>query len=234
MKVAIVIAGGVGTRTQQNIPKQFINVCDKPIIIYTLEQFQKHDEIDAIEAVCLQGWETILEAYAQQFGIAKLRWIVPGGVNTQESIYNGLRNLEGKCKKDDIVIIHDGIRPMVENLVISSCIEVCEKYGNGISALPVYEQIFKRKDEVSTDEYIRRDDYCILQTPQAYYFDHITECYRKGFDMGVGIGASSYANTLMTDLGYRLYFSMGSTKNIKITTKEDIEIFRAMLRTHGD
>lgn len=230
MNIAIIIAGGVGARTGQHIPKQFINVYDKPIIVYTLEKFQVHKEIDAIEVVCLKGWEEVLQTYARQYGIAKLKWIVPGGGSSQESIYKGLVNLENRCRDDDIVIIHDGIRPMVEEKVISSCISSCRKYGNGITALPIYEQIFKVLDEKSTDSYIPRETLRILQTPQAYHYRKLLNVYEEGYKKKNGMQASAYANTLMTDLGYILYFSAGSTKNIKITTKDDIEIFKAMLK----
>jgi len=230
MNIAIIIAGGVGSRTGQYIPKQFINVFDKPIIIYTLEKFQAHKEIDAIEVVCLKGWEEVLQTYALQYGIAKLRWIVPGGGSAQESIYKGLANLENLCSDEDIVVIHDGIRPMVEENVISSCISCSREYGNGITALPIYEQIFRVLDEKSTDSYIPRENLRILQTPQAYRYRDLLDVYKEGYRKKIGMHASAYANTLMTDLGYVLYFSAGSTKNIKITTKDDVEIFKAMLR----
>ena len=130
MNIAIIIAAGSGQRMGQDIPKQFINVYDKPVLIYTLEGFQKHPEIDAIEVVCLDGWHDILNAYAKQFGITKLKWIISGGKSGQESIRNGVFHLEGKCKAEDIVIIHDGIRPLVDASVLSDVIIKCKTYGN--------------------------------------------------------------------------------------------------------
>lgn len=230
MKIAIIIAGGVGARTGQQIPKQFIHVLDKPIIIYTLEKFQNSSEIDAIEVVCLSGWEEILRAYALQYGIAKLKWTVSGGASSQESIYQGLINLKNECEENDIVVIHDGIRPMVEERILKSCIESCRKNGNGITALPIYEQVFRAEDETKTRSYIPREQLKILQTPQAYKYGMIMNAYHEGFSKNIGIHSSSYANTLMVDLGYPLFFSEGSTKNIKITTKDDVEIFKAMLK----
>src|SRR5574344_1899933 len=112
MNIAIILASGSGERMKQDIPKQFINVYDKPVIIYTLETFQKHPDIDAIEVVCLDGWQDILKAYAKQFNIEKLAWITTGGATAQESIRNGIYNLEGQCSPGDTIIIHDGIRPM--------------------------------------------------------------------------------------------------------------------------
>lgn len=231
MNIAIIIAGGVGSRTGNKIPKQFINVNDKPIIIYTLERFQRHPLIDAIEVVCLDGWHDILWAYAEQYGIAKLRYVVSGGNSSQESIKIGLDSLNEVCNEDDIVVIHDGIRPMVDEDIITSCIETCRRNGNGVTAYPVYEQIFETSDGKTTDKYILREGLRIVQTPQAYMYSEILDVYKEGFENNIGIHGSSYANTLMSDMGKKLHFSVGSTKNIKITTKDDIAIFKAMLNT---
>lgn len=229
MNIAVVIASGVGQRTGNHIPKQFICVFDKPIIVYTLEKFQNAPNIDAIEVVCLKGWEEVLKSYALQYGIAKLKWITPGGSSAQESIFAGLKNLVGECYENDVVVIHDGIRPMLDSDILDSCINVCLEKGNGVTALPVYEQVFKIDDEESTKEYIPREELRILQTPQAYRYGEIKSAYEEAFQNNLGRQASSYANTMMTELGKTLYFSKGSTKNIKITTKDDIEIFKAML-----
>ena len=134
MNVAVIIAGGSGSRMHQDIPKQFINVYDKPVIIYTLEGFQRHPEIDAIEVVCLDGWHDILKAYAKQFNIDKLKWVVSGGNTGQESIRNGVFHLEGICSEDDIVVIHDGIRPLVDDTVLTDVIIKCRQYGNGVTS----------------------------------------------------------------------------------------------------
>jgi len=228
--VALIIAAGVGARTGNQVPKQFITVNEKPIVIYTLEKFQQSDRIDAIGVVCLSGWEGTLDAYARQHGIAKLLWIYQGGTSSQESIYNGLKGLMRELDADDIVVIHDGIRPMVDEYIIDSCIDSCIKNGNGISTLPVYEQVFRADSEETTTECIPRDSLRILQTPQAYRFGEILRAYHDGFSQGIGISGSSYANTLMVELGKTLYFADGSTKNIKITTADDIAIFKAMLQ----
>lgn len=234
MNVAMIIAGGVGSRTGNKIPKQFINVNDKPIIIYTLERFQKHQMVDSIEVVCLDGWHDILQAYAEQFGIAKLKYVVSGGSSSQESIKIGLDNLKGVCGNDDIVVIHDGIRPMVDENIITSCIETCNDKGNGVTAYPVYEQIFETADGETADKYIPREGLRIVQTPQAYKYGEISDVYTEGFEKNIGIHGSAYANTLMSDMGNTLYFSVGSTKNIKITTKDDIAIFKAMLNAENE
>ena len=234
MNVAVSIAGGSGTRMGQDIPKQFINVYDKPVLIYTLEGFQKHPKIDAIEVVCIDGWHDIVWAYAKQFNIDKLKWIVSGGKTGQESIRNGVYNLEGKCGPDDVIIIHDGIRPLVDATVLSDVIIKCEQYGNAVTSLPYNEQIFIVDDEISTTQYIPRETLRRVQTPQAYKFGKLDRAYHRAFEEGIGIKGSSYTNTMMVELGERLYFAAGSDKNIKLTTKDDLEMFKAYLKMDQD
>ena len=229
--IAIIIAGGKGNRMGQDIPKQFIHIYDKPIIIYTLEGFQKHPEIDEIEVVCIDGWESVLEAYAKQFNITKLKYIVKGGETGQESIRNGVYNLEGKINDDDNVIIHDGIRPLVEPMVLSDVIVKCNRYGNGVTSLPYNEQIFVIDDELSTTKYIPRETLRRVSTPQAYKFKKLYDKYHEAYEKKIGIYGSSYTNTMMVELGERLYFAAGSDKNIKLTTKDDIELFKAYLNS---
>ena len=234
MTTAIIIAGGSGSRMGQDIPKQFINIYDKPVIIYTLEGFQKHPQIDAIEVVCLDGWQEVLRAYAKQFNITKLAGIVKGGETGQESIRNGVYALEGRCADDDTVIIHDGIRPLVDETVLTDVILKCEKYGNAVTSMPYNEQIFIVDDEISTVKYIPRETLRRVSTPQAYKFGKLLSSYRRAFAEGIGIYGSSYTNTMMVELGERLYFAAGSDKNIKLTTKDDLEMFKAYLKSDKD
>ncbi len=234
--IALIIAGGAGHRMQQDIPKQFINVYDKPVLIYTLEGFQKHPQIDAIELVCIDGWQDMVWAYAKQFNITKLKWIVPGGNSGQESIRNGVFNLEGKAEDDDIVIIHDGIRPLVDEMVLSDVIVVCKKYGNAVTSLPYNEQIFvvNEEDESTTRKYIPRETLRRVSTPQAYRFGKLDWAYHEAFEKEIGIKGSAYTNTMMVDLGETLHFAAGSDKNIKLTTKDDLEMFKAYLKSDKD
>ena len=227
--IALIIAGGSGQRMGQDVPKQFLTVNEKPILIYTLEGFQKHPLIDAIEVVCIDGWQHVLEAYAKQFNITKLKWITAGGDSGQESIRNGVYNLEGKIGDDDIVIVHDGIRPLVDAHVLSDVIEKAEKYGNAVTSLPYNEQIFVIDDEISTTKYIPRETLRRVSTPQAYNYRLLDDKYHEAFEKEIGIYGSHYTNTMMTELGVRLYFAEGSDKNIKLTTKDDLEIFKAYL-----
>lgn len=234
MNIALIIASGTGSRMGQDIPKQFLNVFDKPVIIWTLENFQRHPEIDAIEVVCLNGWQEVLHAYAKQFGITKLKWIIPGGATAQESIRNGVFNLRGECSKDDIIIVHDGIRPLIDEFVISDILIKCRQYGNGVTSLPYNEQIFVAETPEYSTKYIPRDTLRRVSTPQAYRFGKINWAYEKAFTENFGIQASTYVNTLMAELGEKLYFAAGSEKNIKLTSKDDFELFKCMLKAKVD
>lgn len=228
--IALIIAGGSGARMGQDIPKQFINVYDKPVLVYTLEGFQNHPSIDAIEVVCIDGWHDALKAYAKQFGITKLQWVISGGSNCQESIRNGVYCLQGKISDDDIVVVHDGIRPLVDESVLSDVIDKGKQYGAAVSSLPYNEQIFVTDDHISTTKYIPRDTLRRVSTPQAYRFDLLISKYREAYEKGIGVYDSQYTNTMMVDLGVTLYFAKGSEKNIKLTTKDDLEIFKTYLK----
>ena len=215
--IALIIAGGVGARMGQDIPKQFINVHDKPVIVYTLEAFQKHPQIDAIEVVCLDGWHDVLRAYAKQFGISKLEKVVSGGRNGQDSIRNGF---------------HDAIRPMVSADVITDNIRVCRQYGNAITVVPCTAAMLKTYDSLSTEEQVPRDNLKITQTPQAFFLKDICEAHKEALNKGITNSVASC--TMYIELGRKLYMSQGSEKNLKLTTAEDIEIFKALLKAKKD
>lgn len=228
--IAIIIAGGVGSRMGHDIPKQFIEVEGKPVLMYTLEGFQKHPMVDVIVLVCIDGWQEDVRRWCAQSGITKLRKIVTGGASGQESIRNGVFSLEGECAQDDVVIIHDGIRPLVDAFVLTDVIEKCLRYGNAVTSLPYNEQIFVVDDEISTVKYIPRETLRRVSTPQAYLFGRLDWAYHEAFEKKIGIYGSSYTNTMMVELGERLYFAAGSDKNVKLTTPDDLEWFRAYLR----
>lgn len=232
--IALIIAGGVGSRMGYDIPKQFINVYNKPIIIYTLETFQMHPQIDEIEVVCIDGWEDTLKTYCEKFGITKLKYIVKGGSTGQESIRNGVYNLENKCDANDTIIIHDGVRPLVDEEVLTDVINKCNQYGNAVSSMPYNEQIFLIDDEISTTKYIPREKLRRVVTPQAYKFKKLDEKYHEAFEKEIGIYGSSYTNTMMVELGETLYFAAGSDKNIKLTTIDNLMIFKAMLDVENE
>ena len=225
--IALLIAGGSGNRMGQDIPKQFLTVNERPVIIYTLEAFQKHPEIDEIAVVCIDGWQSVLQAYANQFNITKLMHIVVGGKNGQDSIRNGVYELEKYHKPDDIVLIHDAIRPMVSAEIISDCIRVTKEKGNAIAVIPCVEAMMQTEDGVVSVGSYPRDRLKRTQTPQGFSLFKICELHRRA--LKVGITNSVASCTLMIEMGEQVYFSIGSEKNIKLTTVEDIDIFKALL-----
>jgi 2-C-methyl-D-erythritol 4-phosphate cytidylyltransferase len=225
--VALLIAGGSGHRMGQDIPKQFLTVNEKPVIVYTLEAFQKHPEIDSIGVVCLDGWENVLRAYARQFNISKLDYIFPGGDCGQASIRNGLFGLEKVFQSDDIVLIHDAIRPMVSADIISDCIVKTKKYGNAITVIPCAEAMLETEDGKESVGLYPRDQLKRTQTPQGFRLGEICQLHRDALKKGIQNSVASC--TLMIEMGKKVYFSAGSEKNIKLTTVEDIDIFKALL-----
>ncbi len=235
MNIAIIIAGGSGSRMGQSVPKQFITIHDKPVLIYTLEGFQHHPGIDAIEVVCIDGWQEVVWAYAKQYCIDKLKWVVTGGKTGQESIRNGVYNLEGFCHDDDIIIIHDGIRPLVDDFVLTDVIETALKKGNAVTSMPYNEQIFivNEADPSTTCKYIPRETLRRVATPQAYKFSKLDKAYHEAFEKEIGIYGSSYTNTMMVELGETLHFATGSDRNIKLTTQDDLELFKGYLERNN-
>lgn len=229
MNVALIIAGGTGTRTNQDIPKQFINIKDKPVILYTLEAFQRHPEIDAILVVCLDGWQKILEAYARQYNIDKLKWIITGAETGMLSIRKGIAELKKHCADDDMVLIHDGIRPNVSQDIISGCIATCRRKGSAIAVVACAEAILQRDgdEEGSSKGLMDRDMLARAQTPQAFYLGKLVWAHEEAQKRRISNSVATC--TLMIELGESVFFSKGSEKNVKITTTDDIEIFEALL-----
>lgn len=227
MNIALITAGGVGERMHQQIPKQFINVYDKPIIIYTLEAFQKHPDIDIIIVACLEGWKEIMQAYARQFGIEKLKFIVSGGKTGQESIKNCLDVLAKECSPEDIVLVHDGNRVMVSADIISDCIAKTKQFGSAIAVVPCTEAILKTEDKETSDVSISRDSLMRTQTPHGFPLSKLLWAHEEAEKRGITNSVASC--TLMVELGETVHLSAGSPKNFKITTMDDIEIFKAML-----
>ncbi|MBE5808796.1 MAG: 2-C-methyl-D-erythritol 4-phosphate cytidylyltransferase [Clostridiales bacterium] len=225
--IAMIIAGGTGARMQQDIPKQFLTVHEKPVIVYTLEAFERHPDIDSIAVVCLEGWETVLRAYAKQFDITKLDLIVPGGPTGQASIRNGAFALEQRFAPDDLVLIHDAIRPMVSEEIISDCISVARRYGSAVTVIPCAEAMLGTEDgEISTGV-TPRENLKRTQTPQAFPLGTLCRVHREA--LARGIENSVATCTLFIEMGRQVHFSKGSEKNIKLTTLEDIDIFKALL-----
>lgn len=227
MNIALIIAGGTGARMGQDIPKQFLTVNDRPVIVHTLEVFQNHAEIDAIAVVCVKGWTEFVHSYAQQFNITKLKLVVEGGDNGQSSIRNGINALHEIHSPDDIVLIHDAIRPLVSSEIISDCLVVTRAHGNAVATIPCAEAMLTTEDGRASTGSIPRDRLRRTQTPQGFRLGDIHGLHQKA--LAEGITNSVASCTLVEELGGTMHFSMGSERNVKLTTIEDIDIFRALL-----
>ena len=234
MNIALIIAGGSGNRMGQDIPKQFMHIDDCPIIIHALNAFQKHPDIDAIAVVCLIGWETVLQSYANQFSISKLKWIFPGGKNGQESIFNGISGLkENGCAYDDLVLIHDAVRPLLSQDIISSNIAICKTYGYAITGIKCREAILESEDGFTAQTSISRDKLIRTQTPQTFRLGNILKIHDLAKEHGILDSVASC--TLIAELQTaQMHIVPGSEKNIKITTIEDLEILKALMHTSKD
>ena len=233
MNIGLILAAGKSERMKSDHPKQFMKVFNKHVIIYTLETFQNHPEIDAILVVCLDGWQDKLNKLASRHEITKLKWIVPGGDTGQDSIRLGVAELEKHCDPSDIVVLHDANRPMVTDEIISDCIKVCRKYGNGISATPVVAALGVSDDKVKAEECLQYTERPIMTMvkPEAYTLSKMSWAYREAIKLGI-LNSITYSS-LMIALGEPIYFALGSERNLKITRPDDVDIFKALLIAMG-
>jgi 2-C-methyl-D-erythritol 4-phosphate cytidylyltransferase len=234
MNIALIIAGGSGNRMGQDIPKQFMHVDNCPIIVHTMKCFQNHPDIHGIAVVCLKGWETVLQSYANQFMIDKLKWIFPGGETGMESIHNGIYGLkDAGCEDEDLVLIHDSVRPLLSQDIISSNIAICKAYGYAVTGIQCREAILESEDGFSTETSIPRDKLIRTQTPQTFRLKNIIAAHEEAKEKGITNSVASC--TLMAELGGRtMHIVPGSEKNIKVTTVEDLEMIKALMHVHKE
>ena len=227
MTCALLIAGGVGARMGQKIPKQFLHIQDKPVIVYTMERFQNNPQIDGIVVVTLPGWISFVEAYASQFEITKLKSVVGGGETGHDSIHNGIVEIARICPPDTAVMIHDGTRPMVDDKIITDNLAVFREKGNATTVVPCVEVAFKSDVPTESTEYLDRSKVWRTQTPQTFPLDKLLWAHDEVVKRGLPSPLATCH--LFQMLGETVYFSKGSEKNLKLTTIDDIDIFKALL-----
>ena len=234
MNIAIIFAGGTGNRMHtKSRPKQFLELNGKPIIIYTIELFDNHPDIDGIVVVCLESWIPFLQKMLKKFEINKIVKIVPGGVSGQDSIYKGLCKAEEYAneKKDNntIVLIHDGVRPLITEQTITDNIAKVKESGSCITCVPAIETIIvDEKDE--TLEIPKRSDCKLARAPQSFYLKDIISAHRKSQELHLTDFIDSCS--MMSYYGHKLEMIEGPMENIKITTPTDYFVFRAMVEVH--
>jgi len=229
MNYVIIIAGGVGSRLGAPVPKQFVEVLGKPVIAYTMEHFQNHPEIDAIELVCVDGYQEHLKGIVEKYGITKVLKIVKGGSEYERSIMNGVTGLEGIAKPDDLLIIHWAASPFLSEEIITDNIRVCKEKGNAITASYSY-LLYGSNDGDCSKKAINRESFMTLAAPQSFRYEVIKNLYKQVEERNLFETVKErHTNVFMEEVGIPLYFSKGSHTNIKITTKEDIDLFLGYL-----
>lgn len=227
MNVALIFAGGSGTRMNtKSRPKQFLELHGKEIILYTIEHFESHPDIDAIAVVCIEEWIDYLKKILKKNMIEKVKWIVPGGATGQDSIFNGLKVIHDNCPEDSIVLIHDGVRPLINEELISANIDSVKKYGSAITVTPVVESIMLAEGGSEICKSVDRNKCYAAKAPQSFYLKDIYEVHKKTLKNGIHNKVDSA--TMMNDYGYPLHMVVGGYENIKITTPSDFYIFRAL------
>lgn len=229
MNVAIILAGGVGKRVGYNIPKQFIRVKGKPILAYTLENFEKNSMIDAIEIVSHEDWKDECKQIVRDYNISKFRWITTGGKDFQDSVINGIKNLKKDLNKQDIVVISFGVSPLTSQEVINDSINVCKKYGNGISSEDVTLLTCFKENELCSSQSVVRENLKAFSNPWSFIYGDICEVYEEAKEKGILDKIEPHTTSVYFELGRKIYFSKGESKNIKITTKDDLDLFEGYL-----
>lgn len=228
MNIAVIFAGGVGKRIRsKEMPKQFIEVFNKPIIIYTLEHFEFSEKIDAIVIACVEEYIDYLQSLLVKYRINKVKAIVPGGKTGQLSIYNGLVAASKISQEDSIVLIHDGVRPLINGSVISDCVDMTKKYGSAVTTIKQKETIAMVDESGKIVEIPERDKLLVARAPQCFYLDDIMKCHTQALAEGKTNFTDSCS--LMRYYGKEIYTVLGPDENIKITTPDDYYSLRAIL-----
>lgn len=229
MNVAIILAGGTGTRVGATIPKQFIEIFGKPILAYTLDLFQQNKNIDAIEIVCHRDWIDKVKEIVSLYGINKTQWITIGGNSFQESAINGVLNLKGQIDSNDIVVISFGVAPMTPTEDIDDSIRVCKKYGNAIASKDINLCTCIKDDEQGTTQNLIRETIKGFANPWTFRYGELLETYEYAIKNDMLTDLDPHTTSLYLALGKRLWFSQCTSVNVKVTTKQDLDVFEGQI-----
>ena len=228
MNYVILMAGGVGNRVGAGIPKQFVEVLGKPVIAYTMQKLQQCSEIDAIEVVCVDGFQDKLKKIGDENGISKVIKIVTGGKDYEHSIINGVEGLKGTAKDDDVIMMHWAASPFVSDEILKDNIRVCKKKGNAMSACFAF-LLYGTNDGDYAQNVINRETFKTLSAPQSFLYKDIVEFYRQVEEKHLFDTVEAHTTSLMAALNWPIYFSKGDQTNIKITTPEDLKLFEGFV-----
>lgn len=224
----ILLAGGVGKRMDSEIPKQFLEVKGKPIIVYTLEKFEQNPRIEKIVIVCIKDWIDHTMELVKKYNITKAVWFTEGGATGHDSIRNGVYFLRDKIEPDDFVIVHDAVRPILPQKAIDEVIKVAHENGNASSSIACHPPIVYTEDFKSGITDVDREHVMLTASPQAYRYSLALKCYDKAEEENKH--NFTFTSSLLIHYGERVYFAKGTTSNIKITKKEDLALFEALLQ----
>lgn len=226
--IAVIFAGGIGRRMNSRaLPKQFLKLYGKEIIIYTLEHFQYHKEIDDIVIACVEDWIPFLENLVDRYRLTKVSKIVPGGATGQESIYHGILAAEKVAEKEKaMVLIHDGVRPLINSELITNCIASVREHGNAVTTVPSTETLIQSSDKKTVDGILTRSECFLARAPQCFILSDILKAHRRAIDEDKKDFIDSAS--LMLYYGTKLYMVEGPVENIKITTPMDYYTFKAL------
>ena len=228
----ILLAGGIGKRMGTNVPKQFLEVNRKPIIVYTIENFQRNPQIEKIVVVCVDGWEYYVKELVDEYKLTKVCWIIRGGKTGHDSIKNGVFFLKEIVEPNDFIIVHDAVRPIVPQKAIDDLLRVAHENGNSVSATVCHPPIVYTEDFKSSIRDIDRDHVMLASSPQAFMFSLALRCYEQAEKEN--LHNTTFTSSLLIHCGERVYFAHGTTNNIKITKKEDLALFQALLQVPED
>lgn len=228
MNYALIFAGGTGARMNTKTrPKQFLEVYGKDIIIYTLEHFENHRDIDGIVVVCLKEWMDYLKKIVNKNGLQKVKWIVEGGTTGQESIFHGIQKLASEVPLDSTILVHDGVRPIIDEDLITRNIKSVKENGSGITVVPVVETIVMENEEHYVTDIYERSKCMLAKAPQSFVLGEIYKAHQQAIEEGKNDFIDSAS--IMKNYGYKLATVKGSSENIKITNPVDYYLLKAIL-----
>ena len=227
MNTVLMLAGGVGARMGANIPKQFIKIKGKPIIAYTLDILENNANIDAVEIVCVHGFEDLLETIIDEYGFKKVKWICEGGPTFTLSVYNGLKNLRAELSADDLLMIHMSVAPFIGDDIIDDALRVAREKGNSISENPCLLCMGSHDTDEYSTKSVLRETITGLNTPQTFHFGELIGLYDRAEEEGILEGLEPHTTSIYYHYEKPLFFSKGSQLNIKITNQDDLDLFEA-------
>ena len=225
MITAMILAGGIGSRVGADRPKQFVEVLNKPVLAYTIEILQRNPQIEAIEIVCHKSWKNYLTEMIEKYRMAKVRWIADGGDTFQESVINGVNYLRDKIDEQDYVLIQYGSAPFTSDKIVNDVIRVMKEKESAVTATPCYQLMGSNDENGTSKNWVDRDKYIQVACPYGFRYAYLLDIYKRAAEEGLIKKIEPHTTSLMYALGDILYQAYGDQTNIKITTKEDLDMF---------